>query len=90
MQWQGRRFHLPRQRQPLGFAGAKAQLHQTQEWNVAIYSEDMKIQNYDTGSLIFPRWRWRDIFMLQLQMLLLAADPFCSFRMWPLTGGTLR
>jgi len=55
MQWQGRRFHLLRHRQPLGFAGAKAQLHQTQEWNVAIYSEDMKIQNYDTGRLIFSR-----------------------------------
>ncbi len=56
MQWQGRRFHLPRHWQPLGFAaGAKAQLHQTQEWNVAIYSEDMKIQNYNTGRVIFPR-----------------------------------
>jgi hypothetical protein len=55
MEWQGRRFHLPPHRHRLNFAGAKAQLHQTQEWNVAIYSEDMKIQSYNTGRVIFPR-----------------------------------
>ena len=60
MQWQGRRFHLPRQRQPLGFAGAKAQLHQTQEWNVAIYSEDIE----DTKL----RHRQVDIFTLTLAL----------------------
>jgi len=48
VQWQGRRFHLPPHRHRFSFAGAKVQLYQNLEGNIAIYYGDTKL-NHTAG-----------------------------------------
>lgn len=45
VQWDGRRFQIPPQPQRFSFAGAKVQLHESLEGNIAIYYGDNKLHH---------------------------------------------